>query len=264
MENSEDRQSVELLRAGVEVFKTAYDDALQPVSKELGKALGTLGRTINVALSPFRGLIWSWDRIEEYLTRTVEQKLSERNVPATRVISPDVDIAVPAIEAIRYSKLRENYANLLAAAMDRDTSSEVHPAFVEILKQLSADEILILESLPALGCYEPIVDMGYLLDEPGQELLLTHRHVCSLGIDFGCNHQQVVPPLIDNLCRLGLTEIPPSRQFRDTSRYNRIFATDFYRQYVESVQHERTHVHAELRMIGLTPLGDAFKKACVQ
>jgi hypothetical protein len=260
MENSEEAPSGQLIKAGVEIVKTVYGDALQPVSKEAGKALGTLGKTINVALSPLRGLVWGWGRIEEYLTQTVERKLSERKVPQERITTPDPDIAVPAIEALRYSKLRENYANLVATAMDIDTARDVHPAFVEILKQLSPDEALILEYLPSTGRYEPIMDLAYSLPQQGTFRL--HRHVSTIGIDAGCKNLHALPQLIDNLCRLGLAEIPPLLKLNDNWRYDRIRTLEIFIQAKASVP-QNGEFKEELSMIGLTLLGASFRKACV-
>ncbi len=130
MADEDKNTKVELIKAGVEVVKTAYDDALKPVASEVGKALGTLGQTVNVALAPFRGLVWSWSMIETWLSATVEKKLEERGVPNERINTPDPDVAVPAIEALRYTKLKEQYANLIATAMDSATSHKAHPAFV--------------------------------------------------------------------------------------------------------------------------------------
>ena len=142
---------VELLKSGVEIAMTAYDEALRPRAKEVGKTLETLGKTVNVALSPLCGLVWSWEQIEDYVSVTIERKLKERAVPRERITTPDPDVAVPALEALRYSKLRENYANLLATAMDSATARDAHPSFVEILKQLTPDEARILEYLPRRG-----------------------------------------------------------------------------------------------------------------
>ena len=35
-----------------------YDDALQPAAKQVGKALETLGKAVNMALAPIAALIW--------------------------------------------------------------------------------------------------------------------------------------------------------------------------------------------------------------
>ena len=38
-----------------------------------------MGRTVNIALAPLRGLLW--DEIEAWLAATIERKLEERGVP---------------------------------------------------------------------------------------------------------------------------------------------------------------------------------------
>ena len=38
-----------------------YDDAVKPLAKETGKALGTVGKAVNVALEPLAGLVWGYD-----------------------------------------------------------------------------------------------------------------------------------------------------------------------------------------------------------
>lgn len=260
MTSSEEKPSGELIKAGVELVKTAYDDALKPVSKEAGKALGTLGKTVNVALAPLRGLVWSWERIEQYLSEAVERKLAERKVPADRVTTPDPDIAVPAVQALTYSKLRENYANLIATAMDKQTAGDAHPAFVEILKQLTSDEAKILEFLPDAGRYEPLVDLGY--NVPGKGTFNLIRHLGTLASDAGCSNPTLLPRFVDNLSRLGLTEIPALLRLTEDARYSRIRSMAAYAEFKSSIPGDSTFAE-ELRMIGLTRLGAAFRKACI-
>lgn len=197
---AEDPKS-ELIKAGVEVVKTAYDDALKPIAKEAGKALGTVGKVVNLALSPIRGLVWSWEQIEEYVSEAVERKLKQRGVPKERIKTPDPDVAVPALEAMRYSKLRENFANLLVTSMDVAVADNAHPAFVEILKQLTPDEAKLIGNLPSHRRYEPIVDLAYTLPERGQFIIA--RNVSVLGEDAGCARPELTPRHLDNLCRLG-------------------------------------------------------------
>lgn len=261
MSSSDEKPSGELIKAGVELVKTAYDDALKPVSKEAGKALGTLGKTVNVALAPLRGLVWSWERIEQYLSEAVERKLAQRQVPAERITTPDPDIAVPAVQALTYSKLRENYANLIATAMDKRTAGDAHPAFVEILKQLTSDEAKILEFLPDVGRYEPLVDLGYSIPEKGT--FTTRRNFGTLASDAGCSNPALLPRFIDNLCRLGLTEIPALMRLSEETRYTRIRSMAEYSEFKSSIPENSTFAE-ELRMIGLTRLGAAFRNACIR
>lgn len=250
----------ELIKASVEVVKVAYDDALKPVAQQAGKALGTLGATINVALAPLRGLVWSWDKIEEWITETVEKKLFDRGVPEERIQTPDPDIAVPVIEALRYTRLKEQYANLLATSMDSATATEAHPGFVEILKQLTPDEARIIQFLPSWGRSVPIADVGYSLPEKGE--FIVHKHLSNIASDAGCADARRTPQLLDNLCRLGLTDVPAMRRLAELSRYDRLRADECISKLKSQLPPEATFLFVE-KMFGLTLYGEAFRKACI-
>lgn len=259
MTDSENDPKKELIQAGVELVKTTYQDALQPVAKETGKALGTLGKTVNMALSPLHALVWGWDKISDYVKETVEKKLEERKVPPEQIKTPDPDVAVPALEALRYSKLRENYANLLATSMDTKTAIEAHPAFVEILKQLTPDEAKILQHLPAKGRVEPVVDVGFKLPEKGE--FVVYRNASTLGHDVGCEFPEITPKYIDNLCRLGLAEMPAGRHLIDDWRYDKIRKSVIVTEVLAGIPAESKEV-INKKYIGLTDLGDSFRRAC--
>lgn len=251
----------EAIKASVELIKTAYGDALKPVSQEVGKALGTIGKTVNLALVPLKGLVWSWDLIEEYLSKTVQEKLTQRNVPPESIITPDPDIAVPAIQALTYSKLKENYAKLVATAMDGESKVKAHPAFVEILKQITPTEAKILEYFPVLGRFQPLINITFEIPEKGR--FNHYKHLGTIANDAGCSSSEDIPPLLENLCRLGLVEIPPQLHLVEDWRYERIRATSLYSQLKNSIPTEGVF-EEERRMIGLTALGMSFRKACIE
>ncbi len=181
-----------------------YQDMAQPVAKELGKSLETLGRAINVALYPVSGLVWGFERIKDFLDAKLASNL--KDVPPENIISPKPNVAGPAIEALRFTgheeSLSDMYANLLAAAMDKSTADGAHPAFVEVIKQLTPDEAKLI---------------GYFL-EPLPFPLLTVRaddkvrgrggydvavNVSLFGNLAGLALPKLVPAYLDNLCRLG-------------------------------------------------------------
>ncbi len=246
--------------AAVEVVKIVYDDALKPLAVETGKALGTLGKTVNMALAPLSGLVWGWEKIIVYLSETAERVLEKRGVPKERIQAPDLDVAVPAIEAMRYSKLRENYVNLVATAMDTATSGQAHPAYVEVLKQLTPDEALILEYLPRVGLHEPLVDLAYYSPDGGQ--FTRYRHVGTLGQDAGCSHLEQVPEYLDNLCRLGLLEIPESAHLFDNWRYDKIRELELVEIAAAEIP-QGSQPAIVKKMVGITSFGEAFRSACV-
>ena len=110
--------------------------------------------------------------------------------------------------------LRERYLNLLAAAMDEQASARVHPAFLGILRELTADEVRLVSLFQHDGPF-PLVSVVSRYRFGGA--LSTELRNCSrLGADAQVEHPERVPLYIDNLCRLGLTEIRPVRIADDT------------------------------------------------
>ncbi|TMA80083.1 MAG: DUF4393 domain-containing protein [Deltaproteobacteria bacterium] len=220
--------------------------------------MGTLGRTVNIALAPLRGLLW--DEIEAWLAATIERKLEERGVPKERITTPNPDVAVPAIEALRYTRLREQYANLLATSMDSATALEAHPAFVEILKQLTPDEAKILQFLPRVERHEPLIDLGFEIPEKGQFVI--YRHASTIGADAGCSSDAIVPQAINNLCRLGLTEIPATRKLAEDWRYDRIRALSVVSEIKAQIPKGARFIIEE-KIFGITIMGESFRAACI-
>lgn len=75
-----------------------YQDALQPAAKEIGKALQTVTKTIHIALAPVSALVWGYDKIKDYVSDSLTQKL--QNVPEDQIISPNLLIAGPTFESL--------------------------------------------------------------------------------------------------------------------------------------------------------------------
>lgn len=138
-----------------------YDDVAKPAASETGKLVATIPKAINAALVDLR--IWSEEREYKFkeAQKILEYKLS--HVEPEKIISPEPYIAIPAIQALSYSQeselLRNMYGTLLSNAMNIDTKDTVHPAFVEIIKQLSPLDCIVMESItfhsivPAIDLY---------------------------------------------------------------------------------------------------------------
>jgi hypothetical protein len=101
--------------------------------------------------------------------------------------------------------------------MDESTSARVHPAFLGVLRQLTADEVRLISLFQHDGPY-PLVNVvaRYRF---GGAISTELRHASRLGVDAGCEFPERVPLYIDNLCRLGLTELRPVRVADDTRTF---------------------------------------------
>ena len=262
-DESKVRDAADAVKGIVEAVPV-YQDAIQPAAKEIGKGLETVAKTIHIALAPVAGLVWGFERIKDFVHTRVAEKL--KDVPPERITSPSPSVAGPALEALRYAghdpDLREMYANLLAASMDAATAQNAHPAFVEIIKQLSPDEAKLLRLFVRRRPL-PVVDVNAAdLDDSGSVPILARFSL--LGYDAACQHPQMAPNYLTNLCRLGLTEIPAFGSYTHKKVYEPL-------RNHPTVQSLKAHIEGSLkkkmeiveRHLAITPLGQQFIQACV-
>lgn len=145
-----------------------YDDGLHPAVQEIGKTLALLPQAVNAALAPLQIWIVNKEYNVEETKKLLEQKLSR--VGAEHIVTPDAYVAVPAMQAISYSmdskELRNLYANLLARSMVDTEKDKVHPAFVEIIKQLTPDEARLIKLFVSHGTF-PLIDIKRFWDKSG-------------------------------------------------------------------------------------------------
>jgi len=242
-----------------------YDDAIQPAAKELGKALATVAKTVNVALAPVKGLVWGYEQIEGFVSTKVSEKL--QNTPEEEIVTPKPNVAGPALESLRYTgheeSLRELYANLLAASMDSMTSAGAHPGFVEILKQITPDEAKLLKLFAERRAF-PLLDVRRESTEAGKGGNDVLKYFSTLGEEAGCENANLTPSYLDNLARLGLIEIPPFLEYTAPNVYDHLEthpAVVSVKQQIEKVPNQKCEI--ERRGAQVTQLGRQFISICV-
>lgn len=155
-----------------EIVKDAYTNGLEPSVIETGKALSEpikgitrVGRLINAMFSS----IDCWILEREYAIKKTQKLLEKKleNISDEDIEPPKNYIAIPALQALSYSidseELRNMYANLLAKSMCNKTADKVHPAYVEIIKQLSPMGVRVFEYI-ASDQYTIAIKRVYLDD----------------------------------------------------------------------------------------------------
>ncbi|UUE08573.1 DUF4393 domain-containing protein [Dickeya zeae] len=184
-----------------------YQDLAQPAAQELGKSLHTVAKLVNVALAPVSAFVWSYEKIREFVDNKVSDKL--KNINPEDIISPAPNVAGPALEALKYTGCNETlsdmYACLLASAMDKNKAEVAHPAFVEIIKQLTPDEARIIKNFKM---HTSLFLVNLLASKrEGFGRTLFYNFSC-LHFDGSLECPNLAPSYINNICRLGLAEIP--------------------------------------------------------
>lgn len=256
----------ETAKAVAELAKSVpiYQDAIQPAAKEAGKSLHLVTRAVNAALTPVEGLVWGVEKIRDFVRERVAAKLD--NVPPEEVQQPKPHVAVPAIEALRYtgaeSDLAELYANLLATSMDKATAYRAHPGFVDMIKNMSPDEARIMKFLATSGS-QPLVNVKATQKEGGG-FQIVHRHLSLIGIKAQCDHVPLAATYLDNLVRLGLIEIPNMRRIKSDDPYKEIEDFPQVLSILEELRQVETHtIEVEKIKLDLTDLGRQFIRTCV-
>jgi hypothetical protein len=193
------------------------DLVLRPGREFVAGGLGSgLSAMAMLATGPLRQL----PDIAARLPGTIRD-LGERvsAIPGARRRAPTLLFAAQALAgSVRQgATMRERYLNLLAAAMDGETSARVHPAFLAVLRQLVPDEVRIVSLFLHDGPF-PLISVGARY-RFGERLGTELRYFSKLGVDAGCEEPARVPLYIDNLCRLGLVELRPVRVADDTRSF---------------------------------------------
>lgn len=207
-----------------DIIKAAGDD---PKVKEAGRNLAetavVVTATIKNSLLPLAAVNFVIEKARVYFAERFQSELAERAkaIPADRIVEPKASIAGPALQGLALSheesNLKDMYLNLLAAAMDGRVAPDVHPAFVEVIRQLSAEEAGLLKPFletPDVAIVElRTVEAGTTsaLDIALGPYRPIHTNILPLGDGEGESRVQVenprMPVFVDNWVRLGLTNV---------------------------------------------------------
>ena len=251
------------IATGLAVSSPIYQDLLQPATIEVGKSLEIVAKTIRVALAPISVLIWGYEKIGVFLENKISEKL--KNTPEENIITPDPVVVGPSIEALRYSAnneiIRELYANLIANAMDKETVKKAHPCFVEIIKNMTSDEGLILKIFETVENM-PLIDIIRKKNTTREHFVIAYN--CSLiGIKADCKYIDLSQKYIDNLCRLGILQIPVGKYITNKNHYDELINTNTYKNIKEEYENKEWKIVPVKKYIELTELGVMFLNACV-
>lgn len=183
------------------------------------KTTALLIRAVHAALSPLEKWVLQKESNIEQTRKLLEKKL--KNVPVENIITPPMYIGVPALQAISYcmndESLRNMYAELLAHAMNSDTVDNVHPTYVEIIKQMSPYDALIFQNL-VKELVKPCISLRYeKMDASGYPII-----DCFAFADI--DSFPIIPTQIslENLERLRLIEINKNFHYSNENKYREL------------------------------------------
>lgn len=182
------------------------------VNKTFEKPATTLGDKLSDLIEIiFGGITYSKEMLAykralnfEEFKKSLAKKVDE--IPVASRIEPSESIVGPALEAAKYridtEELREMFSSLISASLDTEKVSFVHPAFVEIIKNLSPQDAEAVKYLAYVkdSHIVPIIS----IDEKVMSIPNNCSHYCFLSDKFGFYEANTI---ISSLLRCGLIEL---------------------------------------------------------
>ncbi len=196
----------------------------------------------------------SLDLFRKQLESSIEQ------IPPEKVVDPSVQATAQALENSKYcideENLREMFVALISNSMNAGFQKDIHPAFAEILKQMSpfdAEIIKVFKDSKINGLpicqYELKTDKGFstLLDHVFLEYPSTDLAACSLSIS--------------SLIRLGLLETTYTSWLLREDIYTPFEQHPWFKMLQGEFPDKKISI--KKGRVLLTPLGRSFTKVCI-
>ena len=193
----------------------------------VAKSLAIVTETVKTVLLPLAALNYGARRAQEYFQTKFESDMSKRTVgiPADDVVAPKASVAGPALQGLAFShdeeELKDLYLGLLATSMDGRSPGAAHPAFAEVIRQISVDEVKLLESgLKYAGGSLAIASIRRTRTDPTGYVTIV-RHVLNTRNEAGeQSEHNLLSAYVDNWVRLGLFEVSFAEHLLDDGSYD--------------------------------------------
>jgi hypothetical protein len=242
-----------------------YADAAQPTVKEIGDVLG---RFVRVLLAPLRGILWGEEQIEQIIIERLEQKLKSR--PKENLKTPDPEIVVPLMQTLSYTAqnetLREMYLNLLANSMDKSQEKNVHPSFVEIIRQMNTLDARLFKVLSPVSGYTSAINPSISLVGKNKFLVnKTPEWFIDVNID-GYDAFDISASLV-RLGRLGIIDLMYDRPLKRKGSTEELKRSPVLVSILKQCQSENPAIQLAIRatdsVIHVNEFGKQFARSCL-
>lgn len=252
-----------------ELIKVAGEN---PETREAGRNIGaaalTVSKTINNALLPLAAVNYAFDKARIYFAEKFPQELSQKAaaIPDENLVEPKASIAGPALQGLAFTheepKLKDMYLSLLVTAMDGRSAFDAHPAFVEIIKQLTSEEAAFLKELLSIGAAIAIIEIRKSENNVAGYNIL-EKHIVNLrDMKSGAEiENSAFPAMIDNWIRLGLVEVDYTIHLISETSYAWVNSRPEYIRHLGALKSEQENISFQKGMLIRTALGSQFARA---
>jgi hypothetical protein len=205
----------------------------------------------------------------EVATTQYKNQVAKRiiEIDENNLQEPPMSVVGPALEASRFyieeQELQEMFANVIAASMDKSKSKNVHPSFVEIIKQLNSDEAKMVKLLATRDVIPIIRVRLYDLESTTQSFIETVTNFSSMPFEVNCSYPDLGPSYLENLERLGLVTLDYDVFNTAPNAYNFIENHPIVTEWKENSSRLNRRFEIQRGALSRTAFGTKFIQSCV-
>lgn len=256
----------------LELANKVYDDGLSKPTKVIGNGLSMCLNFLGSIVSP---VMYEYIQNAEYKKKEIDIKLSNKynSIPEDKRVNPRMNIMGPAVELLKYNldenHIKDIFVNIMSNEMNSEKQEKVLPSYIEIVRQLSKKDALILKSLYELykskGKFQFVLDIirvrpndekqgyidldKYIIGNASKKDNIVALHTIKLD-----------PIVIDNLSRLELIKINDNSYIPGVDDYE-IGFNSIKNQYANL---ENYNIYYEKGIVQLTDYGLNFLNICFE
>ena len=191
--------------------------------------------------------------------KTFEEKVSE--IPEDSLKEPRLSMLGPTLEASKYyfeeKPLRDMFASLAAASVDKRKERYLHPSFPEIIKQMSpldADNLKLFTSqLPVAEYYQKKKGSDFVTTVISNVFLMNKNE----------NDIELQSQSISSLARLGLLNVEYEKTILADKFYEVFHTTSYFVNLTIKLNQEGFLTGVTRGRAFLSPLGKSFMAVCL-
>lgn len=257
-----DELSKELAKQAAGVLNEGYKYLVSPSAKPIGQMVSFIPRTLKVALGKWEKWIMNAEESLIITSELVGQKL--KDVPEDQITDTEPYIVIPAIQQLSYCQdnevLRNLYANLIASSMVIDKKPLVHPAFVDIIKQLTPDEAKIMSKL-SYKLNQRYTMLRICKEKEKGYYETVFQYFSDIAVEI-LDYPQEYPTYINNLERLKIIAVDDPRGGSVGELEKAIFEN--CKPFLPPLEKEYSYVPVFPVYFSITSFGSNFIKTCCQ
>lgn len=257
--NEEIRNTTEAARNSSELANIFYSD-IRPVVQPVAKCIGAL---IELAVNPI--FFYSEKARVNFKHRLEQYQKKMENVKEEDKCYVHPEIGVPIMQVLYYTTnddIAEMFTNLLVSASICHMAGNAHPAFVEIIKQMSPDEAKIVQFL------QKEVHIGYVTLKANQKdkvgfITPVLKDVGIAGL-VPLMYKQNAKIYISNLLSLGILDDAGNEFLNNEDMYKQIIEYNNLKEVKEKYEHmeDYSSVDIEKGYFYVTEIGRLFINTC--